>query len=337
MLGADPEAPVHHSIGGLQDQGVRNRGDVHLDHRQRRRIPTGTLHPSFVPFEFLVLASHVDQASVLFGRFGLPPPGVIASHLSPASLREHAAFGVDLLQEILGFDQRVIASQPFDLGAHVLSVGRVLFRHLWPGHVENPLDPVFSFLFLQRPGGFRQERFRGPYGAPKHGGDVGGGAHRSEVFVPLIWAHVLGLVAFQQDAGGGAHNVSRRRRREERDSGAAVAKDVAVLGRRAAIPGVAHAFLQAHLGGYQLGLAGGCGFDDEPTTALKQVEQIRFHLRRGLVLARLARHHHHEGVPASLQDRVHDGTGGPQLVVVQWASNHQTREPANVRQPLLGH
>ena len=148
-----------------------------------------------------VEGGHVDR-----GFLWLSLSAVVSLHEGLSAVVEHAAFAVDLLQKVLCLDHGVLPSFPGDLFADVLSVSRHFARDVLPRHVEHALEAVLLFK-QQLPGDLGKHGPGGPHGAVEHSGGVGGGCHGGEVDLPFVLLDVLGLVALQQQGGGGSHHL----------------------------------------------------------------------------------------------------------------------------------
>ncbi len=208
---------------------------------------------------------------------------------------------------------------PGDLAGHKGAVGGDLGRHVVGGELEDAPDAVG---LLRNPGGSffpGQEGGAGPGGAPEDARGVGAGGHRGDVFIPLLDGHILGFVALQQGAGGGAHHVGHRRAREEEDARRAVAVDVAGLFAELAMRErvVGEGPLQPAHGVERLRFPGGRHLDDLGRQLAQQGQQVGLDLRLQLVLARLAREDHHKGQPAPADHAVADGGRHLLLVTAQ--------------------
>ena len=111
-------------------------------------------------------------------------------------------------QAILRAEQWVIATEPETFGLYVALVVRVVAGDGLPVELEVAADAVGAFELDVGLFDLLEEGMVVPCGAVVDGGCVGGGAHRHEVAVELVWGDVLGLVDFEEETGGVAEDVA---------------------------------------------------------------------------------------------------------------------------------
>jgi hypothetical protein len=147
---------------------------------------------------------------------------------------------------------------------------------------------------------------------------------------------VLGLVALEEQIGGGADNVGMRIGGKEKRARLGHLDNKALAPAPAAPgPGVAQPIGQSKDRVDRLRLKGRAGLDDRAAAALEKGQEVRLELPAELVLARLAGHHDGEREAAAADDAVQDGAGGLNLVLAQGALADDGGKGVNVGQPMV--
>ncbi len=335
--------PRARPVGGAADQLICQGGKIHLHDGQRGGIPARVfqlmLQRGGIAHRALVLPGHIQQEGIdpARNRDGHRHCGAILHQRHPPR-REHAALGGDLLAEILGADHRVAAPQTGNLLGNEFAVFRHLFGHILPAQAEDASDAIPLFGSLRGAQLAPQQRLPRPGRAPEDARGVGGGRHGRHLLIELTGLHVLGFIHLQKGGGGGAHDVALGRGGKEIDARRAHPVDVAGFllperaGKRVALEGT----LQAAHGVLRLRLPGGRDLDDLRIPVGKQAEQVGFQLRLQLVLAALAREHHHQRQPAALQHRIHHRLRHLLLVGAQGHPQAETGKIQHIAQDQAG-
>ena len=111
-------------------------------------------------------------------------------------------------EAVLGEEKGVIAAEALLFGLDVALVMGVVLGYGLPVELEVALDAVGALELEVRLLDLLKEGMVIPGGAVVDGGSVGGSAHRDEVAVEFIGGDVLGLVDFEDKAGGVAYDVA---------------------------------------------------------------------------------------------------------------------------------
>ena len=187
-----------------------------------------------VGFESALIRLFGFAGEVYAGNVGLPldggaDSGVAAPQQGLPVMVDEPSFAGHGNQAILRAEQWMIATEPETFGLYVALVVRVVASDGLPIELEVATDAVGAFELAVGLFDLLEKGMVIPCGAVVDGGCVGGGTHRHEVAVELVWGDVLGLVDFEEETGGVAEDVAGGVGAEEELAGAANGEEVAVL------------------------------------------------------------------------------------------------------------